>query len=116
MSRKLTVVVLTGVLALSTMGVLAGTQEKKNDRKRDGSGENCALLGSQARRGGGSGDRKRDGSGENCTLDGRRSCRGDGSGQRKRDGSGNGRGDRKRDGSGNGGGDRKRDGSCTDTV
>ena len=94
MSRKLTVVVLAGVLALSTMGVLAGTQEKKNDRKRDGSGENCALLGSQSRRGGGSGDRKRDGSGENCTLLGSQSRRG----------------------GGNGGGDRRRDGSCADAV
>ena len=101
MSRKLTLLVLAGVLALSTTGVLAGTREKKNDRRRDGSGENCTLQGSQTRRGGGDRDRKRDGSGENCTLSGTQECRGDGSGDRKRDGSGN--------------GDRKRDGSCTVT-
>jgi len=89
MSRKLTLMVLAGVLALSTTGVLAGPREKKNDRRRDGSGENCTLLGSQTRRGGGNGgrDRKRDGSGENCTLSGTQECRGGGNGDRKRDGS-----------------------------
>ena len=118
MSRKLTLIVLAGVLALSTTGVLAGTREKKNDRRRDGRGENCTLLRSQARRGGGGGDRKRDGSGKNCTLSGTQKCRGGGNGDRRRDGSGNanckrdgsGNGNCKRDGRGNGG--RKRDGSC----
>ena len=62
MSRKLTLMVLAGVLALSTTGVLAGTREQRNDRKRDGSGENCTLSGTQECRGGGNGDRKCDGS------------------------------------------------------
>jgi len=104
MNRKVALIVLAGVLALSTTGVLAATQEKKNDRKRDRSGENCTLSGSQACPGGG--ERKRDGSGY-----GERKRDGSGGGDRKRDGSGN--GDGKRDGSGNG--DCKRDSSCVVT-
>jgi hypothetical protein len=67
------------LIALGTVSVQAATRQKKNDRKRDGSGETCKIQGSQTRRGNGNGggDRKRDGSGGNCKLLGdqsRQSC------------------------------------------
>jgi hypothetical protein len=80
-------IALAAIVTLSTISVQAATRQKKNDRKRDGSGETCKIQGSQTRRGGGngsgdrkrdgSGDRKRDGSGGNCKLLGdqmRQSC------------------------------------------
>ena len=97
MNRRLTLIVMAGVFTLSTMGVLAANRDGTRDRKRDGSGGNCALEGSAVCPNGGTGERKRDGSGSGC---GKRNG--------KRNGSGGGTGERKRDGSGGGGGD----GSC----
>jgi hypothetical protein len=63
-------IALAALITLGTVSVQAATRQKKNDRKRDGSGETCKIQGSQTRRGGGNGggDRKRDGSGGTCKL------------------------------------------------
>ena len=78
MKRILMLIAVAALITLGTLSVQAASRQKKNDRKRDGSGENCTMQGSQTRRGGsGGGDRKRDGSGGNCKLLGdqtRRSC------------------------------------------
>ncbi len=79
MSRILMLLALAAVITLGTVSVQAATRQKKNDHKRDGSGETCKLQGSQTRRCGGNGgeDRKRDGSGGTCKLLGdqtRQSC------------------------------------------
>lgn len=110
MSRILMLIALTAVVTLSTISVQAATRQKKNDRKRDGSGETCKIQGSQTRRGGGNGggDRKRDGSGGNCKLLGdqtRQSCEaGDGACLCTQ----------KRQGCGTGGGNCPGKGSCGD--
>ena len=69
MKRIMVLIVLAALSTLGTLSVQAASRQKKNDRKRDGSGENCTMQGNQTRRGGnGGGDRKRDGSGGNCKL------------------------------------------------
>lgn len=109
MSRILMLIALAAVVTLSTISVQAATRQKKNDRKRDGSGETCKIQGTQTRRGGnGGGDRKRDGSGGNCKLLGdqtRQSCEaGDGACLCAQ----------KRQGCGTGGGNCPGKGSCGD--
>ena len=70
MKRILMLIALAALITLGTLSVQAATRQKKNDRKRDGSGETCKIQGNQTRRcgGNGGGDRKRDGSGGNCKL------------------------------------------------
>ena len=109
MKRILMLIALAALITLGTLSVQAATRQKKNDRKRDGSGETCTMQGNQTRRGGnGGGDRKRDGSGGNCKLLGdqtRQSC-----------GAGNAacQCGQKRQGCGTGGGNCPGKGSCAD--
>jgi len=91
MKQCIALIALAVVITMGTFHAQAATKTKKNDRKRDGSGDNCTLradlsaFGEQAlcgKGGGGSGGkgecgRKRDGSGS-----------GKGGGDRKRDGNG----------------------------
>ncbi len=41
--KKLIALAMVGMMALSTMGLLAGDQTKDRKRAKDGSGDNCKL-------------------------------------------------------------------------
>ncbi len=100
MNTNILGIVIATVCIAGVLQSHAASQDRRQERKRDGSGENCTVQGEQT----GNGAQAQVGDGG-----GRGQC------QRKRDGSGNGKGQcqRKRDGSGAGGGNGqcKRDGS-----
>lgn len=99
MKTKIAWIIIAGICVSGILTAQAVSKDRKQDRKRDGTGDKCqvtatqnalasdmltTLAASKIRKY----DRKRDGTGDNCTILGSQSRRGGGKGDRKRDGTG----------------------------